>query len=600
MKFQLKFEYSFNCIDKLIYTYKLSQEKHLVSYTRSFIDIREEAKKIIHKIFDWSISNKVEILIHKDEKYTSLNYYIYIYLILNKNHHQSLKENILIKHKQLINISNEDLILNIDYLKNNFKKILMCYIENIFYKHNYENIGNYFIKDSLNNCNYFNNYKKDDSKFTKNKLFKDLNTTTHIYLAYEFPLNTKDDTDDIKLEKIENKLNYFFIICNINFTCGILYFTEIDCNKKTIKKLRDHNRYEIYNKKYLSKLNLFATKDSVKIIDTGINVTYNSINFNNKILMRYPYFIYTKSFYVFPFLTKEIIIIFSNYNDYFIKYIGNQINNYLIFTLNKVCLLTNEEIRLNNLLNSLEDEEKDLVADNIYNIITSIEESNCFLTNFNYQIKLNILFKMNNNININIYDIKSIEKFFNILHINNKENETEKHNFIIQLIEFYLFIKTLNNHEKEIKTIETDSSSKIEEDKISESEIEESLTDKFLIKLEDKIEKDKNNNIIIEDFWKNTGSPIINLCNIDNNNKKEDKKNCVEQGKKDIKEKQMEKMRRQRELNVMKHANIIETNNYDKNVIKTNFYSNKSVIIMENSKEGYMKDIVKNTFIGKK
>ena len=66
MKFRLKFEYSFNSIEKNIYTYKLSQNKIYTGNNNSNQDIRDKAKEIIYSIFKWSIDNKQEIIFHKD------------------------------------------------------------------------------------------------------------------------------------------------------------------------------------------------------------------------------------------------------------------------------------------------------------------------------------------------------------------------------------------------------------------------------------------------------------------------------------------------------------------------------------------------------
>ena len=603
MKFRLKFEYSFNSIDKKIYTYKLEQVKNAMNH-KQYIDIREESKKIIYEIFEWSLSSKVEILIHKNEKCSSQNLYIYIYLVINKNRYKDLKNNILSKKKHLIDITKEEYSLNLDYLKNNYKKIVICYIENIFRRNNYEQLGYFFIREPLNS-DFFNDYKKDDFKFTENKNLKDMHTNTKLYLAYEFPNGDKDYIDEIKLDKIDNKEKYFLMICYITYRSGILYFTECETNRKNVKILKEkRNFYEIYHKKFLTKINLFPTKDAIKVFDLDVNVVCGPINFKNCILIRYPYFILTKSFYVFPFLTKNIINIFNNYNQIFCNSIGSQINSYLIFNLNDVHLIGYEGNKLNYFLNSLEDDEKDLVAENIYNIITSIEEGNFFISNSNYQVKLNSLFNLNKkketNNNIDIYSLKSINFFFDILekrkNLNIKKeeisNEIEEHSFIIQLIEFYLFVKTLNLHEKEkdIKTIETDTSLKVDEEKNSDSEVENSLTDQFINKLLENIERKEKDLNEANNFWQNTGAPIIREFDESDIKKK---KFSFAYGKHDTKPAE-DRMRRQREQTVMLNANKLEINNYDQNVIKTNFNSNKSFFIMETGKEGLLKDIAKN------
>ena len=132
MKFRLKFEYSFNSIDKRIYTYKLSQNKTYSSNNNTNIDIRDKAKEIVHLVFKWSINNKKEIIFHKDEEYISQTLIIYIFICMTKETHTELNKNILNTNKYITEIqTKEDYTLTINYIKNNYKKIIMCLIENI-------------------------------------------------------------------------------------------------------------------------------------------------------------------------------------------------------------------------------------------------------------------------------------------------------------------------------------------------------------------------------------------------------------------------------------------------------------------------------------
>ena len=129
MKFRLKFEYSFNSIDKKIYTYKLSQNKNYPANNKANPDIRDKAKDIIHSIFKWSIQNKQEIIFHKDEEYISQTLIIYIFICMTKETHIELNQNILSINKYVTEIqTKEDYTLTINYIKNNYKKIIMCYI----------------------------------------------------------------------------------------------------------------------------------------------------------------------------------------------------------------------------------------------------------------------------------------------------------------------------------------------------------------------------------------------------------------------------------------------------------------------------------------
>jgi len=426
MKFRLKFEYSFNSIDKRIYTYKLSQNKTYSSSNNTNIDIRDKAKEIVHLIFKWSINNKKEIIFHKDEEYISQTLIIYIFICMTKETHTELNKNILNVNKYITEIqTKEDYTLTINYIKNNYKKIIMCLIENILYMHDYEKIGNFFIRESLN-IEYFKNHKNDDFRYTKNKSIKDLHCSTKFHLGYSFPNITNGKDENIKLEKIENKEKYFLIIAYIIFKGGIIYFTECDTTKKNLKLLNKMTNFELYNKKYLTRIKL--TTNNCKLLDYESKLMSNIYNYNSKILIRPPYFMLSKSFQVMPYMTKNIIEIFNNYNDFYF-YINTNLNHYLIFSLNDIQLIGYEEEKIDKYLNLLEDDEKDFISENIYNIITSFEEGSFVSSEANYGIKLNKLF--------NIYDINHFllvnnnsNSYSEINDINKKEDEINEENIV--------------------------------------------------------------------------------------------------------------------------------------------------------------------------
>jgi hypothetical protein len=268
----------------------------------------------------------------------------------------------------------EDYTLTINYIKNNYKKIIMCYLENILHMHDYEKIGNFYIRESLN-IDYFKNHKKDDFHFTKNKFFKDLHCITKFYLGYSFPNVNKETNNTIILEKIENKEKYFLIIAYVYFQGGIIFFTECESTKKNIKILSKMQNYEFYNKKYLTRIKI--TMNNNKVVDYESKLMSNIFNYNSKILLRPPYLLISKSFQVMPYMTQNIIEILNNYNT-FNFYINTNINHYLTISLNDLQLTGYEEEKVDKFLNILDDEEKDFISENIYNIITSFEEGNFF------------------------------------------------------------------------------------------------------------------------------------------------------------------------------------------------------------------------------
>jgi len=647
MKFCLKFEYSFNSIDKRIYTYKLSQNKTYSSSNNTNIDIRDKAKEIVHLIFKWSINNKKEIIFHKDEEYISQTLIIYIFICMTKETHTELNKNILNTNKYITEIqTNEDYTLTINYIKNNYKKIIMCLIENILYMHDYEKIGNFFIRESLN-IEYFKNHKNDDFRYTKNKSIKDLHCSTKFHLGYSFPNITNGKDENIKLEKIENKEKYFLIIAYIIFQGGIIYFTECDTTKKNLKLLNKMANFELYNKKYLTRIKL--TTNNCKLLDYESKLMSNIYNYNSKILIRPPYFMLSKSFQVMPYMTKNIIEIFNNYNDFYF-YINTNLNHYLIFSLNDIQLIGYEEEKIDKYLNLLEDDEKDFISENIYNIITSFEEGSFVSSEANYGIKLNKLFNIydinhfllvNNNsnnyseindinkkedeineenivnneiINLNYEFISPLQKFYidlifkleiykEIFYYDeaNKQlllfNKIHEHIYNLKLIEFYFFIKTLNarkkEKEKELKTIDTDEQSKIIDDNNEETDVEFPNTERFVQKLEMGLTQDKrgvfkelseNTSYFAESIIKQYDEDKIKIC-------KNFKCNYgIEKERKSSSLAREQKLRK-----FIQNANKELEDTYDHNYVKKKFNQDITVFNPEIGKEGIYKDIIQKT-----
>ena len=171
--------------------------------------------------------------------------------------------------------------------------------------HDYEKIGNYFVRESLN-IEYFNNHKKDDFHFTKNKCFKDIHATTKFYLGYIFPDMNSNSKKNIILERIENNENFFLLVVYIYFQGGIIYFTECESTKKNIKILAKTENYEFFNKKYLTRIKLNPSNN--KLLDYQSKLMSNVYSYNSKILLRPPYLLLSKSFQIMPYIPKHILL----------------------------------------------------------------------------------------------------------------------------------------------------------------------------------------------------------------------------------------------------------------------------------------------------
>ena len=635
MKFRLKFEYSFNSIDKKIYTYKLSQNQIYQANSNTNQDIRDKAKEIIHSIFKWSITNSKELIIHKDEEYISQTLYIFIFICMTKEIHIELNQSILKNNKYINEIqTKEDYTLTKNYLNNNYRKIIMCFIENILYMHEYEKIGNYFVREQLN-IEYFNNHKKDDFHFSNNKFFKDLHAVTKFYLGYIFPDMNSTTNKNIVLEKLENIENYFLLVVYIYFQGGIIYFTECESTKKNIKILAKMKNYEFYNKKYLTRLKLNPNNN--KLIDYQSKLMSNVYNYNSKILLRPPYLILSKSFEVMPYITKNIIEIINHYNEYYLLKIRNNLNQFLVLSLYDIQLTGYEEEKVSKIFNLLDDEEKDFISDKIYQIITNFEEGSGMSQNYNYGIKLNKLFELynmnhiylfNNDINYSndisnnndiyenitplqkfyidlIFRIELYEEVFYYFKEENKllfYNNKHEHLYNLKLIEFYFFIKTLNarEKEKELKIIDSEDLSKTTEEQEEENEFELPITEKYVQQLQlsltqnqNDLNKNNKNNNKSNDISLNTSLNDSIIKQFD-----EDKIKICKNFKCNYgieKEKKSIYSREQRYRKIMQNANKELEDTYDNNYVKKKFNRDKTVFNPESGKEGIYKDILQKT-----
>ena len=641
MKFRLKLEYSFDSIDKRIYTYKLSQIKSFQANSNTNQGIRDKARDILHSIFKWSVTNNKELIFHKDEEYISQTLYIFIFICTTKEIHSELNQHILNNNKYTTEIqTKEDYTLTKDYIQNNYKKIIMCFLENILYMHEYEKIGNYYIREPLN-IEYFKNHQKDDFHFTNNKSLKDLHTTTKFYLGYSFPDENNDSNKNIILEKLENKENFYLLFAYIDFQGGIIFFTECESTKKNLKILGKMKNYEFFNKKYLTRIKINPNYN--KLLDYQSKLTYNIYSYNSKILLRPPYIILSKSFRVMPYLSKNIIEIINHYNEYFLLKLRHNLNQFLVWSLNDIQLTGYEEEKVNKLFNYLDDDEKDFISDKIYQIITDFEEGEPMIANFDYGIKLNKLFEIynfnhlnlsniditnnketNENINSdnndNKNDIKEyispLQKFYidlffrleiykELFYYNKEENQLllfnnqHEHIYNLKLIEFYFFIKTLNTREKEkeLKTIDLEELSKTTEEQEEENNVEYPITEKYVQQLElsltqntkDEKNINKSNDISLntslnESIIKQFDEDKIKICkNFKCNYGLEKEKRSTTYS------------REQRYRKIMQNANKELEETYDSNYVRKKFNRDITVFNPEKGKEGIYKDIIQKT-----
>ena len=618
MKFRLKFEYSFNSIDKKIYTYKLSQNQIYQANSNTNQDIRDKAKEIIHSIFKWSITNSKELIIHKDEEYISQTLYIFIFICMTKEIHIELNQSILKNNKYINEIqTKEDYTLTKNYLNNNYRKIIMCFIENILYMHEYEKIGNYFVREQLN-IEYFNNHKKDDFHFSNNKFFKDLHAVTKFYLGYIFPDMNSTTNKNIVLEKLENIENYFLLVVYIYFQGGIIYFTECESTKKNIKILAKMKNYEFYNKKYLTRLKLNPNNN--KLIDYQSKLMSNVYNYNSKILLRPPYLILSKSFGVMPYITKNIIEIINHYNEYYLLKIRNNLNQFLVLSLYDIQLTGYEEEKVSKIFNSDYSIKLNKLFE-IYNINHFYLSNNINeISGSNNSINENINFDLIDSNNVNEY-ITPLKKFYidlifrielykEIFYYYKEENKLfcynsrHEHIYNLKLIEFYFFIKELNarekEKEKELKTIDTEELSKGTEEQEEENNVELPITEKYVQQLQlsltqknNDINKNNNksfdislNNSLNDSIIKQYDEDKIKIC-------KNFKCNYgIEKEKKSS-----NYSRNQRFKKIMQNANKELEETYDNNYVRKKFNKNVTVFNPELGKEGIYKDILQTSIL---
>lgn len=402
--------------------------------------------------------------------------------------------------------------------------------------------------------------------------------------------------------------------------------------------------YEFYNKKYLTRLKLNPKNN--KLLDYQSKLMSNVYNYNSKILLRPPYLILSKSFAVMPYITKNIIEIINHYNEYYLLKIRNNLNQFLVLSLYDIQLTGYEEEKVNKIFNILEDDEKDFISDNIYQILSSFEEGSPMMANSDYSVKLNKLFEIyninhfnlsnsinestgsnnvtNENINIDLSNTNNLnenltplKKFYidmifrlelykELFYYYKEENKLfyynsrHEHIYNLKLIEFYFFIKELNTREKEkeLKTIDTEDLSKGTEEPEEDNDVELPITEKYVQQLELSLTQNKNdinknnnklndislNNSLNESIIKQFDEDKIKIC-------KNFKCNYgIEKEKKSS-----NYSRNQRCKKIIQNANKELEETYDNNYVKKKFNKNITVFNPELGKEGIYKDILQTT-----
>ena len=305
-----------------------------------------------------------------------------------------------------------------------------------------------------------------------------------------------------------------------------------------------------------------------------------------------------------------------------------------------------EEEKVNKIFNILEDDEKDFISDNIYQILSSFEEGSPMMANSDYSVKLNKLFEIyninhfnlsnsinestgsnnvtNENINIDlsntnnlnenltplkkfyidmIFRLESYKELFYYYKEENKlfyYNSRHEHIYNLKLIEFYFFIKELNTREKEkeLKTIDTEDLSKGTEEPEEDNDVELPITEKYVQQLELSLTQNKNdinknnnklndislNNSLNESIIKQFDEDKIKIC-------KNFKCNYgIEKEKKSS-----NYSRNQRCKKIIQNANKELEETYDNNYVKKKFNKNITVFNPELGKEGIYKDILQTT-----
>ena len=289
---------------------------------------------------------------------------------------------------------------------------------------------------------------------------------------------------------------------------------------------------------------------------------------------------------------------------------------------------------MKRILYALNDDEKDFISDNIYQIVTNFEEGNRISQNYNYGIKLNKLFELynmnhlnlvNNDINYSndlnnnndiyenitplkkfyidlIFRIELYEEVFYYFKEENKllfYNNKHEHLYNLKLIEFYFFIKTLNarEKEKELKIMDSEDLSKTTEEQEEENEFELPITEKYVQQLELSLTQNQNdlnkNNNKSNDISLNTSLNDSIIKQFD-----EDKIKICKNFKCNYgieKEKKSIYSREQRYRKIMQNANKELEDTYDNNYVKKKFNRDKTVFNPESGKEGIYKDILQKT-----
>lgn len=236
----------------------------------------------------------------------------------------------------------------------------------------------------------------------------------------------------------------YYLIISVEVECGIVYYKHIECTQIQIKQAKNKNKYIwLYHPKYLSEIKARGLNKRTFFFEddkTTFTMTLKQYHLlSNRIIISYPYVLYSKSRYVCPFLFDKLS---QMVNDFINGHLWINANTGVINIEIEGIKLHSSDIEVMNMkMNLLPDE----IVNAIYNRTSIILEETKFFP-FSSVISMFL-----SNEYESIFKMEAIENYFIISKENEVNDFIEQYDSkILELIYFIDEVNKLNLNRNEV------------------------------------------------------------------------------------------------------------------------------------------------------
>ena len=227
----------------------------------------------------------------------------------------------------------------------------------------------------------------------------------------------------------------YYLIISAEVECGIVFFKHIECTQENIKKAKNKNKFIwLYHPKYLSEIKARGLNKKTFFFEddkTTFTMTLKQYHLiSNRIIISFPYILYSKSRYACPFLCDTLSKMVNKYiNEHMWV---NACTGVINIEIDRIKLHSIDKEVMNMKMSLLPEE----VVNEMYNRTSVILEETSFLP-FS-----SVLSMFLSNEYDDIFKIESIDSFY----LKSKKNlcDEEIAQFDLKIVAIIFFIDEIN------------------------------------------------------------------------------------------------------------------------------------------------------------